>query len=156
MRATMTSTFTGASVSRIDIEPVSIEALGLRLERRAAAVPADRRVAGMAKPDQRLRLARGELAGIVAALRVGHAPAERREVAARARRRAGGGEPRLEEQRPAEPDEGGVLDRPRRWTPVLLPQRRQILRREGLRRNAASRRDDAGNGEADRRREPAS
>jgi hypothetical protein len=51
-------------------------------------------------------------------------------VAARARRRAGGGEPRLEEQRPAEPDEGGVLDRPRRWTPVLLPQRREILRRE--------------------------
>ena len=46
MRATMTSTFTGASVSRIDIEPVSIEALacassvGLRPSQPTGASPA--------------------------------------------------------------------------------------------------------------------
>ncbi len=63
----MTSTFTGASVSRIDIEPVAIEALacassvGLRPSQPTGASPA------WPMPDQRLRLARRELAGIVAA-----------------------------------------------------------------------------------------
>ena len=152
----MTSTFTGASVSRIDIEPVSIEALacassvGLRPSQPTGASPA------WPSPISGCDLRDVSLPESLRLFALGHAPAERREVAARARRRAGGGEPRLEEQRPAEPDEGGVLDRPRRRTPVLLPQRREVLRREGLRRNAGRRPDDAGNGEAERHRKPAS
>ena len=62
--------------------------LGLRLERRAAPVPADRRLAGVAEPDQRLRLARRWLAGIVDRMRIGHHLAELGKMAARAGRLA--------------------------------------------------------------------
>ena len=105
----------------------------MRLERGVAAVPADRRVAGMADADQRLRLARGQLAGIVAAARIRDTPAELGEMAARAAGLAGGGKLRREEQIAAELDQRLVFDRTRGWAAVLALHRRDLSRRRALR-----------------------
>ena len=100
-----------SAVSRIDIEPVEIDRLGLRLQRRAAAVPSDRRLAGMADAEQRLRLPRGRLAGIGTAARVGDAPAEIGEMAGCTCRLARSGNLRIEKQLAAELGQGGIFDR---------------------------------------------
>ena len=73
---------------------------------------------GMSDADQRLRPARGELAGIVPALCLRDRPAELRQVAGDAGGLPGCGQRRIEEQLAAEVDQRLVGDRLRRLAPI--------------------------------------
>ncbi len=86
----------------------------------------------MADADQRLRLARGQLAGIVGAARVQHRPGDLRQMAGDACGLARGRKLRVGKQLAPELHQRLVFDRPGRGAPVLVLQSPEHGRR-GLR-----------------------